>query len=357
MSSTSIPISMKDGLAFRPHEVENGLLCGCICLACRHPLIAANQGVKVEPYFRHAADSDCVRGYVKGVLLAARQALEGVRCFELPTHCETVTARYHGVPFKEEVSIASRMVTIDEVMEFGDDEADLTLFCKGHELNVLFDIRGRRIERMVRRLHQNECSALLIDLTGLNTADILDTQNFSKRVQDDLVIRSWIFSRVIQREKIHAQQRIDEKIDEFKKGAALHAAATCGQAGQRQQSPPTLDGPSLIRHTAAQPPRYTQAAQQAARRTAVQLRVRQIADSYTEVFHRHQGQGVLCGHCWFVMPAPQVTCIWCGRADKLTVQHIDAALTSTIQYRLNCNTRPDESLTVLPSLELFSGAG
>lgn len=63
MTGLAIPLGERDGIMLRAYEVEDGLRCGCICPACHRPLVAANQGEKRVPYFRHA-DSSAARELV-----------------------------------------------------------------------------------------------------------------------------------------------------------------------------------------------------------------------------------------------------------------------------------------------------
>lgn len=53
MSGNMIPFGERDGLLYQADEVANGLGCQCVCPECQRALVAANEGTKVLPYFRH----------------------------------------------------------------------------------------------------------------------------------------------------------------------------------------------------------------------------------------------------------------------------------------------------------------
>lgn len=73
MSGNLIPFGERDGLLYQADEVENGLGCNCYCPGCKRPLVAANQGAKVLPYFRHAQADTCKTGFVSAI---KRKAIE-----------------------------------------------------------------------------------------------------------------------------------------------------------------------------------------------------------------------------------------------------------------------------------------
>lgn len=353
MSEATIPIGIKGGLPFRPHEVANGLACGCICPACAHPLIAANQGTKVDPYFRHDADSDCVRGYQKGVLLAAKLALSNIQTFELPGYTENVTARFHGVPILESIAIPPKRIFVDSILQNDDGDGDVTLLAAGHELDVVFAIRGRSIDLPVRKLQKEERPALIIDLSRLTVSHVLDTKAFRRSVCEDLTLRTWIFSRIVQRSKATAQRNVDAKIEGFRQWAANPCDMEKGDAANPLAVNATdlrrrADRLSVPGQTAPIPPRVSPTVQGSDKKAAIKLRIEQIASSYADVLHHHNGEGMLCGRCWFLTPASYPCCTWCSAADDLRPTRVDKDLLATIRPRLNCNTRPDESLATLP---------
>lgn len=355
MRGATIPIGIKGGLPLRPHEVANGLACGCVCPACAHPLIAANQGTRVDPYFRHDADSDCVRGYQKGVLLAAKLALSDLQTFELPGYTENITARFHGLLLLETIAIPPKRIFVDRILKNDEGDADITLCSGGHELDVVFAIRGRSTDSQIRKLRDQERPSLVIDLSRLAVSHILDTEAFHRYVSEDLTLRRWIFSRIVQRSKAAAQSQIDAKIKEFRHWAANPTGNAGAGAGATKLSSVSDAEPNLqpkrltvTAQVSPVPQRLTLESQGIDRKAAIKLRTEQIAGSYADVLHHRNGEGMLCGHCWFLTPVGDPCCKWCSAADDLRPTLVDEALLATIRARLNCNTRPDESLATLP---------
>lgn len=69
------------------HEVENGLKCGCTCMACGEPLVA-RQGAINSWYFCHLNNSQCNYGYQTSIHLLAKKIFSELEYIWLPpTNC------------------------------------------------------------------------------------------------------------------------------------------------------------------------------------------------------------------------------------------------------------------------------
>jgi len=74
-STLLVPFGLKDDKLYepKPTQVENGKACGCVCPACKKPLVA-KQNAKT-PHFAHAQDENCSRGLETAVHLAVKQII------------------------------------------------------------------------------------------------------------------------------------------------------------------------------------------------------------------------------------------------------------------------------------------
>lgn len=77
-----VPFGLKDGFLFEPGQVLNGKACGCVCPACKRPLIA-RQGA-ATPHFAHAQAENCSTGFETAVHLAVKQIIAEKRLVRLP---------------------------------------------------------------------------------------------------------------------------------------------------------------------------------------------------------------------------------------------------------------------------------
>jgi len=72
-SSLLVPFGLKEDTLYEPTQVENGKACGCVCPACKKPLVA-KQNAKT-PHFAHSQDDNCTRGFETAVHLAVKQII------------------------------------------------------------------------------------------------------------------------------------------------------------------------------------------------------------------------------------------------------------------------------------------
>ncbi len=72
-STLLVPFGLKDDRLFEPNQVPNGKACGCVCPACKKPLLA-KQNAKT-PHFAHSQDDNCARGFETAVHLAVKQII------------------------------------------------------------------------------------------------------------------------------------------------------------------------------------------------------------------------------------------------------------------------------------------
>ena len=77
--------SISDGLLYEPLEVPLGLQCGCVCPACREPIIAKHclQSSRVA-YFSHRSHAACSTGFETAVHLAAKQLIAQRKAMHFP---------------------------------------------------------------------------------------------------------------------------------------------------------------------------------------------------------------------------------------------------------------------------------
>ncbi|MNZ10236.1 hypothetical protein D3C78_270750 [compost metagenome] len=169
----SLQIRARMSATHSAHEVDNGLACGCICPACRHQLIAANRGTNVIPYFRHAADSDCVEGFLNGVLLKAREIALQAQRLMLPAFEGTVRDYVYYNVYTRQVQVKPPPAEvfaerIEAPFDEGGLHADLAFWVKGRRLLVIFGVTGRAISGKLKPLRETHQTSIVVDLSGLD---------------------------------------------------------------------------------------------------------------------------------------------------------------------------------------------
>lgn len=72
-SSLLVPFGLKEDRLYEPIQVDNGKACGCVCPACKKPLVAKQNAQ--TPHFAHAQDENCARGFETAIHLAVKQII------------------------------------------------------------------------------------------------------------------------------------------------------------------------------------------------------------------------------------------------------------------------------------------
>lgn len=89
-------------------DVPNGLACGCVCPACRQPLVAKNGGSKRDHHFAHYhTGTSCVHGYETSLHLLAKEILSEEGKIYLPAVTFKRYEGTQGVNERAEVVVSS----------------------------------------------------------------------------------------------------------------------------------------------------------------------------------------------------------------------------------------------------------
>lgn len=352
-----IPFGECEGTLYRAHEVDNGLACGCLCPACRHPLIAANRGTKVIPYFRHAADSDCVEGYLRGVLLKAREIVLEAQRLLLPAFEEVIKDYAYSKVYTRQVKLPAAEVVAERIeAPFDEDglQADLALWVKGRRLLVIFGVAGRSISSKLKPLRDTRQASMVVDLCRLELKTIHDPEAFRFEVLGNLNNRRWVYSPRGEQAVRKAREAL-----EAEEARDLEAIQAKEQAWQRQlqeaRREPAAVLPGVAEPQPVAPPIPLVSSPALPQdRTAMQARLSEraqaIADSYRQVLTQAGGLARECAGCLMASPPSEGPCPHCGGADQFSPLEVTEYLASTILHRLRCTTRPDRSLERVPQL-------
>lgn len=365
MSNSAIPLGERDGHMFRAYEVENGLRCGCVCPGCRGALVAANQGEKRFPYFRHAELEGCSNGRAEGVRRAAVQLIAQRKHLLLPALSDTATVfSQSGRCLVQDFEVEPSRVVPDQVERFvdlGDLRAHARLTLQGRQLVVRIKCSSREEHERKRRLREMDLSSIEIDLHRLTDADINDQTIFARAVLDDPGNRVWIRSLRGERLKQHAVESLQPEIDRLnadwaqaekvrlqteRERAAQHDAEMQAQAAVRAAHREMQESLAREQHRGA--PDAASARQQ---------REDLIVATMFKAVREWGGLGAECSACRLVSPPSSQLCLYCASDNsQLKERRYSADLETTIGQIKRVWTLPDESLMwaahliVLPDL-------
>jgi len=212
--SLRVPFGLKESTLYEPNGVPNGKACGCICPACKRPLIA-RQGA-ATPHFAHAPGEDCARGFETAVHLAAKQIIAERKEVRLPIVEYQSTLQY--APSK--VHTAERLLRLDEVeLEVWMSNIRPDIWVKARDERYLVEIAVTHFvdETKASKIRQIQIPAFEVDVQSLKNT-------FTFAALENLLFSSapypakWIFNKhandmEVEAIQIHLQekQRVDEQ--------------------------------------------------------------------------------------------------------------------------------------------------
>lgn len=356
MRGTKIPFGERDGVMLRAFEVANGLACNCVCPGCRRPLNAANQGLKVIPYFRHAQAEDCVRGYREGVRRAAVALIAAQRRLTLPAYyCKISTTTYSGHTLREDVTFPSEIINADDVerfVDFGEVKAHAVLIKAERKLLVRIKVSPRIEHERLKRLASIEASSIELDLSGLTLEQINDPAAFEYAVLSNPDNRSWI--RSLRGERL--RQRTAEKM-------ATDVAADNTRWEQERARRQAIEDARRAeleakviadaRALAAQRKLQLAAveAQRVVDRDACLQRSVLIVNQVLRAAREWGGEAVECSTCYLLSPPDTQACPYCGcTGSSLSSFPVSGEYAATIYHRMRSSLKPNRSLQKAPTL-------
>ncbi len=366
MSNSAIPLGERDGQMFRAYEVENGLRCGCLCPACRGALVAANQGEKRFPYFRHAELEGCSNGRAEGVRRAAVQLIAQRNHLLLPALSDRVAVfSQSGRCLVKDFEIKSSRVVPDQVERFvdlGDLRAHARLLLQGRQLVVRIKCSSREEHERKRRLREMDLSSIEIDLHRLTDADINDQAIFERAVLDDPQNRVWIRSLRGELLKERAVESLQPEIDRLNaewvqaEEVRLQAERECAE-----QHDADIQARAALRAAHREMQESLAREQRRGAPEAASARLQRenlIVATMFKAVREWGGLGAECSACRLVSPPSSSLCFYCASDNsRLRTRRYSADLEKTIEQMKRVWTVPDESLLwatdliVLPDLE------
>ena len=168
-----VPFGLQDDTLVEPCQVSNGKACGCICPACKRPLIA-RQGAKT-PHFAHAPGEDCAGALETAVHLAAKKIIAARQEIRLPAVTySNPYARYNYAERERTKTIyVERIVKLDAVaVEYwlGDMRPDIVANIAGQDHLVEIAVTHFVDFGKKEKIRQRQLPAFEIDAGALKNS-------------------------------------------------------------------------------------------------------------------------------------------------------------------------------------------
>ena len=156
--------ALKDGEITSIEMVESGLACGCICPACREPLIAKKGSVMMH-HFAHRSGRNCEYGYETSLHLMAKEILSESKKLTIPPvflHSATCSVdRNDMVAQAKEIQLSH----VELEKRYGNVVPDIVAYCGDKYFFIEIFVTHRIDDEKLRKLQAEDVSTIEIDLS------------------------------------------------------------------------------------------------------------------------------------------------------------------------------------------------
>ena len=186
---------VKNGRLIYISEAVRGLACGCICVACGHPLVA-KKGRQRRHHFAHAVDVDC-QGAAETVLhLLSKELFGELNYIDLPPYDFIKEQKTKaGAVVKHEQKIAKGGTASIKGAQIESSEAgfipDVVLDCGTKNLIVEIAVTHKVDRDKMRHIRRRNLAAIEIRLDFSDA--FLSRDELRNKLQKDLRSKFWLF--------------------------------------------------------------------------------------------------------------------------------------------------------------------
>jgi len=217
-------------------DVPRGAKCGCICPACKTPLIA-RQGEEKEWHFAHASrkvyeqtQKECEFSFYLSVRMMARQIIGDELKIRLPEYKDSASKYIPdlGYPLHESFVITeSKEISLTNVsveINFEGVAVDIVGYISDFKFAIYFTHPGRSIPQELKSPKDRHCGVIAIALDELRSSIFSQAKNKNQSYQsalieflsNDLPSKQWIFHPRHQRCQQQALDRLEVKAKQAK---------------------------------------------------------------------------------------------------------------------------------------------
>ncbi|MCG7988388.1 MAG: competence protein CoiA family protein [Candidatus Thiodiazotropha sp. LLP2] len=219
-------------------DVPRGANCGCICPACKTPLIA-RQGEEKEWHFAHASrkvyertQKECEFSFYLSVRMMARQIIGNELKLTLPEYRDSVSKYIPdlGCPLHDSFVITdSKEISLTNVSvetNFEGVAVDIVGYISDFKFAIYFTHPGRGIPQELKSPKDRHCGVIAIALDNLAGTLFRQAKNKKQSYQfalieflsSDMPSKQWVFHPRYERCHQQALARVDVRAESIKRG-------------------------------------------------------------------------------------------------------------------------------------------
>lgn len=216
-----IPFGLnKSNVLVHISDVESGKKCGCICPACKSPLIASKKGRQRQEHFKHAAVIECEGAFESAVHLAAKKIITERKQLTLSQYLISVSKKdSRGREYTAQKTIVKHGTNInfdsvEEEVELQGMRADILAKKGAHQLIVEIFYRHKVDDQKREKITENNLSAIEINLSNLLPRDVQDWEAFWLYINDPQHIQWLHNAKAHHADYPELEKQVTEKIQE-----------------------------------------------------------------------------------------------------------------------------------------------
>lgn len=186
---------VRNGRLIHVSEAARGLACGCVCVACRYPLVA-KKGRQRRHHFAHAVDVDCQGAAETALHLLSKELIGELNYIVLPPYDfvkEKKTKVGEVVRHQQQIAKGGSVVIKGSQIESSETGfiPDVVLDCGTKNLIVEIAVTHKVDQDKRRHIRRRNFPAIEIRLDFSDA--LLSRDEFRNKLQNDLRSKFWLF--------------------------------------------------------------------------------------------------------------------------------------------------------------------
>ena len=189
---SKMTFALKEGKLVDIDSVDNGLACGCKCLACDADLVARNNGVVREHHFAHRGGKEPSSGYDKSIVSLTGDVINKSGKLFLPPLSIQNSNESKEIVKKGFLFEYCNVDVLDRREAKGGGYYTLLLLTdkKGNKLEVIVSCGVKTKSEYVLGTFENSRIEIMLD-----TVEIYKLEDLNKILTDGILNSQWIYSK------------------------------------------------------------------------------------------------------------------------------------------------------------------
>lgn len=211
-----VPFGLKGDKLYEPTQVNNGKTCGCVCPACKNPLVAKQNAN--TPHFAHAQTENCSRNLETTVHLAVKQIIAEKMKIRLPA---VVWNNPHPRNKESKILHIEQTITLESValeQTVGDLKPDIIIVANGKKYFIEVAVTHFIDEKKQQKINRRKISTFEIDVSGLKNS--LTFPELERALFDSVFYQAeWKYHPSLEQQDQQAKQAEEQMAAEIRKAA------------------------------------------------------------------------------------------------------------------------------------------